>query len=541
VQDQPEGTTLLGMGGGSAIAGKVGYAVTCVVAAVVLVVSGVAYKFVSLSEGLGNGVSISNGASVGAMNILVMGLESRTDYQGQTLSAGLLAAMHAGSVYGVENQGVGGQATNTLILIHVFAGGQKAVGFSVPRDDYVTYPQAYDNQPSGKIDEAYGLAYSQSLGQTFGSSMTSSQRYLKANQAGQAATIATVESLTGQKIDHFAEVNLAGFYYLAAAFGGIEACLKPSGGDANLHDYNSGFNAVLDGYNVSKGGTQYLHLSAPQALAFVRERDNLPNGDLDRTHRQQAVLDYVIWKLETGGALSDLGQLTTLLNTAKQYLITDSTWNLLNFATDMHALTGKNLQFYTAPIVGYGTVNKQDVNLIDVSTIQAAIKAKFTAPVPDTQAPSAANPSAKAAPVPPASTVTVDVYNGGTTPGLGAGVSQALVAMGYKAGAVTNATAQTQTPTAGTQVFYGAGTSANAAKIANYFGTTAAALTSLPAGHVEVLLGTGATVVPATLSPASAAASASSSATASTAGNNGAAGGALTVGAKAKYGIPCVY
>src|SRR3984885_8759461 len=244
VHDQPEGTTLLGMGGGSLIAGKVGYAVSCAVAAVVLVVSGYAYKVVSLTEGLGNGVSISNGASVGAMNILVMGLESRTDYEGQTLSAGLLAAMHAGSVYGVENEGVGGQATNPLILIHIFADGQKAVGFSVPRDDWVTYPQPYDGQSAGKIDEAYGLAYSQSLDQTVNSSMSSQQRYLAANQAGQAATLATVESVTGQKIDHFAEVNLAGFYYLAGAFGGIEVCLKPSGGDANLTDQNSGFNAV---------------------------------------------------------------------------------------------------------------------------------------------------------------------------------------------------------------------------------------------------------------------------------------------------------
>jgi len=531
---------LLGRGGGSLIASKVGYAVSCAVAAVVLVVSGVSYHFVGLTEGLGNGVSISNGASVGAMNILVMGLESRTDYEGQTLSAGLLAAMHAGSVYGVENEGVGGQATNTLILLHVFAGGQKAVGFSIPRDDWVTYPQAYYGQTQGKIDEAYGLAYSQSLSQTVNSSMSSQQRYLEANQAGQAATIATVESVTGQKIDHFAEVNLAGFYYLAAAFGGIEVCLKPSSGDANLHDYNSGFNAVLDGYKVSTGGTQYLHLSAPQALAFVRERDNLPNGDLDRTHRQQAVLDYVIWKLENNGALSDLGQLTSLLTTAKKYLITDSTWNLLNFATDMHALTGKNLQFYTAPIVGYETVGGQDVNQIDVATIQAAIKAKFTAPVPAAQT---AKSGAKTAPVPPASTVTVDVYNGGSTPGLATGISQALVGMGYQAGAVTNASAQTQATAAGTQVFYGAGTSANAAKIADYFGATAASLASLPAGHVEVLLGTGATVVPATLSPSSAAsaASASSSASASSAGNNGAAGGALTVTAQAKYGIPCVY
>jgi LCP family protein required for cell wall assembly len=532
------------MGGGSLIAGKVGYAVMCVVAAVVLVVSGYAYKTVSLVNGIGKGVAIQNGASIGAMNILLMGLESRTDYEGQTLSAGLLAAMHAGSVEGVDNEGVGGQDTNTLILLHVFAGGQKAVGFSIPRDDYVTYPQAYDGQSAGKIDQAYGLAYAQSLSSTVSSSMSSKQRYLEANQAGQAATLATVTAVTGQKIDHFAEVNLAGFYYLAQSFGGIEACIKPSSGDSNLTDANSGFNAVLDGYKTGKGGSQYLHLSAPQALAFVRERDNLPNGDLDRTHRQQAVLDYVIWKLENDGALSDVSQVTALLTTAEKYLITDSTWNLLDFATDMHALTGKNLQFYTAPIVGYATIGGQDVNQVDIDTIQAAIKAKFSPPV--TAKPSGTAKSAtKAAPVPAASTVTVDVYNGGTASGLAAGVSEALAAKGYKAGAVTDASAQTRTVTSGTQVFYGAGASANAAKIADDFGATATALSSLPAGHVEVLLGTGSTVVPSALAPASSSSSSSSASASasasSSAGNNGAAGGAVTVAAKAKYGVPCVY
>ena len=48
---------------------------------------------------------------------------------------------------------------------------------------------------------------------------------------------------------------------------------------------------------------------------------------------------------------------------------------------------------------------------------------------------------------------------------------------------------ESQATAAGTQVFYGTGASANATKIADYFGATAAALTSLPAGHVEVLLG----------------------------------------------------
>jgi anionic cell wall polymer biosynthesis LytR-Cps2A-Psr (LCP) family protein len=536
------------MGGRGLVAGKVGYAVSCAVATVVLVVSGYAHKVVSLAD-LGLGIGLNSTASVGEMNILLMGLESRTNYEGQTLSAGLLAAMHAGSVYGVNNLGVGGQDTNTLILLHIFQGGQRAVGISIPRDDWVTYPRAYDGQSQGKIDQAYGLAYAQSLSDTVNSSMSSADRYLKANQAGQAAAISTVEAVTGQTIDHFAEVNLAGFYYLAQSFGGIMACVKSVNGGTNLHDANSGFNAVLDGYNLQRGGSQYLHLSAPQSLAFVRERDNLPNGDLDRTHRQQAVVDYVIWKVEHNGVLSDLGQVTSLLGTARQYVITDAHWNLLDFVTNMRALTGKNLRFYTAPIVGYQTISGQDANLVDIATIQAMIKAKFTAPASTVKAAAKPKSTKQAAPIPPASSVTVDVYNGAGVAGLAGGVSTALTAKGYKAGAVGNASAQSQTVTAGTQVFYAAGVSANAARIAGYFGATAKALSSLPAGHVEVLLGTGSSAVPAALAqktgtgPAAsgpAAAPAAAAAAPASAGNNGAAGGAVSVAAHAKYGIPCV-
>jgi hypothetical protein len=141
-------------------------------------------------------------------------------------------------------------------------------------------------------------------------------------------------------------------------------------------------------------------------------------------------------------------------------------------------------------------------------------------------------------PIPAASTVTVDVYNGGSTEGLAGSVSQALASLGYKAGAVADASAQSQTVATGTEVFYGAGASANAAKIATDFAATAKALASLPAGHVEVLLGTGATVVPAALTPTSAPTPSPSS---SSAANNGAAGGAVTVAPNAKFGIPCVY
>ena len=548
------------------IAGKLLYGVVCLFAAVLLVVAGYAHKVVGLVNETEKGIAISGSPTIGAMNILVMGLESRTNYEGQTLSAGLLAAMHAGSVEGVNDEGVGGQDTDTLILIHIFAGGKKAVGFSIPRDDLVTYPQAtYLGITQGKIDQAYDFAYNESLGQTVNSSDSSNERYLLANQAGQAFEIATVESVTGVHIDHFIEANLAGFYYLASAFGGIEVCVQPwtADGDANLADSASGWNAVADGYNVKKGGDQYLHLAAAQALAYVRDRDSLPEIDLDRTHRQQAVIDYVIWKMKTDGALSDLGALNTLLGTASQYLITDSTFSLLDFATNMRALSGSNMTFETLPVASEASVplngSSQDVNIIDVPYIQQLVGSAF-----DLQPAGTQSAAATSTPTPAPSTITVDVYNGSDTAGLADNVSQALVAQGYNAGAVANSTAQSQTVDTDTQVFYGSGASANATSIASEFGTSAQPLTSLPAGHVEVLLGSSATSVPAGLgssstqstqstsakviggqasagTAATAAPSAVSSPAATPGANDGQSGGAVTVAPNAPYGIPCVY
>jgi LCP family protein required for cell wall assembly len=526
--------------GGTVIVAKVGYAVSCIVAAVVLVVGGYAHFVQSKVAGFESGVSLGgSGPQTGAMNILLMGLESRTDYDGNILSGDLLAAMHAGSVQGVED-GVGGQDTNTLILIHVFAGGQRAVGYSIPRDDWVTFPKAYDGQSQGKIDQAYGLAYAQSLDQTVNSNMSHNQRYFQANEAGQAATVATVEKVTGQHIDHFAEVNLVGFYELAWVFGGVEVCVKSWNGGQNLHDANSGFNAPHAGY---------LFLWPAQALAFVRERDNLPNGDIDRTHRQQAVIDYVIWKMEHEGVLTDLSQLTNLLNVASKYVIVDKGWDVALFAGEMHALTGKHLTFITAPIAGYATIDGQDANLIDIPLVQADIRKSFTAPAPTSSSAKKTTAKPKSAKktvhIPPASTVTVDVYNGGSTSGLAGDVSQALVSVGYKAGTVANPSAQSFTVQSATQVFYGAGTAANAAKIAGYFGAKATASTSLPAGHVEILLGTTSTAVPSGLGASHPATSGTTtptpSAPATSAGNNGASGGSVNVGSNAPYGIPCVY
>ena len=235
-----------------------------------------------------------------------------------------------------------------------------------------------------------------------------------------------------------------------------------------------------DGYNLTKGGAQYLHLSAAQALAFVRERDNLAEGDIDRTRRQQAVIDYVIWQLKHENAFAAGGTITGLLSAANQYLITDQHLNLLDFATDMQALTGQHLSFTTLPSVpgssellpGYGS-SPQSVNIISVPYIKRLVHAAF---YPQPAAPKAkpTAPTKKAAPIPAASTVTVDVYNGAVA----AGAGRRRLAGARSPAATRPGRSRTRRPsrrpsTPGTQVFYGAGASANAAKIATDVGATA--------------------------------------------------------------------
>jgi hypothetical protein len=313
--------------------------------------------------------------------------------------------------------------------------------------------------------------------------------------------------LTGVHIDHFAAVNLYGFYELAKVLGGVEVCLRHA-----VHDQNSGANFHAG----------YQHLDASQALAFVRQRDGLPNGDLDRTHRQQAFLDSVMHELQSDGVLDDLTKVQALVTVAKQYVITDAGWNLLDFAAQMRDLTSANLVFRTLPIEGYQTIDGQDANVVDPAYIKQIVHAAFAA--------TAASPSPQPHRAALSKKTTVDVLNGGETTGLAGRISAALVRSGYAPGKVGNTGLR-----AGTSVLYGAGASASASKIGTMFGVIAVPAAAVRPGHVEILLGLAATF-PASLAASDAAESAPSPSPSSVIPTSGPQGGAVS----SQNGIPCV-
>jgi cell envelope-related function transcriptional attenuator common domain len=432
-------------------AGKAGYALSCVAAALVLAVSGFFLLCRARREQHRRLARDQQRPVHRRAEHPADGAGKPHRLERQRLPNDILNALHAGSRQGVLYEGVGGNATNTLILIHIPAGGKKAIGFSIPRDDWVTFPETYDGQHTGKIDQAYGdaLAEKESEVRQQHPNMSQSQVAFQGNEAGRAATVATVESFTGVHIDHFAEINLDGFYELAKVLGGVQVCLKHP---VALDTYS--------GFYAKKAG--YQHLNAKMALAFVRQRHGLINGDLDRTHRQQAFLASVMQQLRTEGVLGDLTKINSLLSVAKQYVITDSGWNLLDFATQMRSLTSGSLSFNTLPIQSYITIEGQSANQVDVPYIQQLVHNTFY-PAPRPPGSSGPRPTATATvSAAEAAATTVDVYNGGSTPGLAGDVSAALVKDGFKAGQVSNTTALPAT-----QVLYGTGAAASGAKIAS--------------------------------------------------------------------------
>ena len=304
----------------------------------------------------------------GDTNILLIGLDSRRDNEGNPIPREIAKLLRTGPAT------VGGYNTNTLILIHVPANGKKAVAVSIPRDNYVNVP----GHGMKKIKEAYSYAKYTEDSKLYKEGVKQPLRERLSRDAGRVATIATVSQFLDVPIDHFAEVNMIGFYDLAIALGGIQVCLNKAVSDTKY----SGA--------VFPAGLQTI--SGADALRFVRQRHGLPNGDLDRTHRQQAFIAGVITKFRTQGIFGDIGKISALLDVAKKDVVIDSGFDVLGFLPQAKALTSGNIKFHTLPIEGYVMRNSQSVNLVDEVKIRKLVQDLFN--------PKPTDPNAKATPKP---------------------------------------------------------------------------------------------------------------------------------------------
>ena len=388
-------------------------------------------------------------------NILLIGLDSRKDQDGDELPWAVLKHLHAG------DSDDGGYNTNTLILAHVSA-DDKVTAFSIPRDDWVSF-NGVPGYNHIKIKEAYGLT-KQYVEQKMIDKGVSDQKELetKGREAARAATLKAVRNLTGAPIDLFAEVNLAGFYDLTKTLGGVDVCLK---------------HAVYDSYSGADFSAGRQTLDAEEALAFVRQRHGLENGDLDRTHRQQAFLSAVMRQLQDAGTFTNLGKLKSLIAVARKDVVLSAGWDEGQFRK-MGALAGGSIEYRTLPVVRYDNINGQDVNIIDPAAIKAEVADAFGT--------SSAATTSTTSELPNPSTV-VDVVNASSVGGLAGKVARTLKHDGYTTGAVRDRVRGE--PTA-TTIEYAPGADTDARAVASLLGIDAPDKPNrtLQFGHVEVIV-----------------------------------------------------
>jgi len=333
---------------------------------------------------------------------LLVGLDSRTDAAGNPLPPELLAELRAGEDEGQLH-------TDTMILLHVPAGpNARAVAISIPRDSFVDLA---DGSGKHKINSAYGRATDDAKETLEEQGVTGAELDRRSRDAGRRALVATVEKFTRLPIDHYAEINLAGFVEMTEAIGGVPVCLKRP-----EHEVRSGVDLPA--------GLQTV--SGADALAFVRQRHGLEGGDLDRIARQQAFLAGLASRMLSTGTLADPNAVNRIVGAVTRHVVLDRGWNLDRLIAQFGRMSGGDIRFLTIPTGTPALDTPVDGIAVQVNPAQVqafvrdTIAATDSPPATAGAAPTTSGPPATASTVPttsaaPPSTTTTPISAAGVT------------------------------------------------------------------------------------------------------------------------------
>lgn len=348
--------------------------------------------------------SLGKGGDDGAIDILLVGLDSRTDAHGNPLSQEELATLRAGDEEATN--------TDTIILIRIPNNGKSATAISIPRDSYVAAP----GLGKTKINGVYGQTREAKRATLVKAGASATEAAAQGTEAGREALIKTVADLTGVTVDHYAEIGLLGFALITDALGGVDVCLKQPVFEP------------LSGADFPAGQQK---LDGPEALSFVRQRHDLPRGDLDRVVRQQVVMASLAHRVISGKTLSSPTTVRRLEAAVQRSVVISSGWDVMDFVQQMQKLAGGNVAFATIPVLdgaGWSDDGMQSVVRVDAHQV-----ADWVAGLLHDQDQGKTEELAYT----PAKT-TASVINDTDINGLAAAVSQVLSAKGFATGTLGN-------------------------------------------------------------------------------------------------------
>jgi LCP family protein required for cell wall assembly len=429
--------------------------IATVTAVLVVLVTGVAWSKVrSFEDGIFHvfAPSLGHGGNDGALDILLVGMDSRTDAHGNPLSPQELASLRAGDEVASN--------TDTIILVRIPDNGKSATAISIPRDTYVAAPGVGKT----KINGVYGQTKEEKRVSLVESGAAPDEAEREGTEAGREALIKTVADLTGVTVDHYAEIGLLGFSLITDALGGVNVCLKEPVFEP------------MSGADFPAGPQK---LNGPQALSFVRQRHELPRGDLDRVVRQQVVMSSLAHQVISGKTLSSPATLNRLQSAIQRSVVLSSGWDIMDFVNQLQKLAAGRIAFATIPVLdesGWSDDGMHSVVRVDPHQVQSWVSGLLEGQAKGkteelTYAPDKTSAS---------------VLNDTDINGLASSVSQVLSAKGFGTGKVgNNDTAHVKS----SQVQAASSEDLGAQAVAKELGgLPVIASTSVPLGSVRVVL-----------------------------------------------------
>lgn len=411
-------------------------AVVAFLSAVVLVLSGVGYFTVGK---LGNDISSASNLALGnqggfkdsnldgAVDILLVGKDSRTDAKGNPLSEQELADLHAGVDEGEEN-------TDTIMVIRIPDDGSRATAVSIPRDTYV-HDEDFGNTKINAVFAQHKLAKMEELQQDNAEAEAAGEKAphtdkeieKESTEAGRSGLISMVHQLTDVSVDHYAEVGLLGFVLLTDAVGGVDVCLN---------------DAVDDPMSGAKFPAGRQTLQGSEGLSFVRQRYDLPRGDLDRIVRQQAYMASLTSKVLDSGTLSSPGKLNKIADAVERSVVIDDGWDIMGFVTQLAGLAGGNVTFTTIPVTSITGVGDYGESVVTIDTAEVhrfmedLAKSQETAEKSEDAAKDEGGENDEK---PVAENLNLHVLNAGNVDGMASGIGAWLKNVGYTVERTANA------------------------------------------------------------------------------------------------------
>lgn len=271
-----------------------------------------------------------------------------SDYEGRpaapTAKAGEAAPMNIlflGSDSRAEGERIfdaAGNRTDSILLAHVSGDRQHIDVISVMRDSWVDIP----GYGEAKINAAFSYG-------------------------GAPLLVRTLEGLLGQRIDHIALIDFAGFKEMTTALGGVTV--------NNDVEFSSKANdEIPTSYYFPEGE---ITLEGEKALAFVRERYAFADGDYQRVRNQQKFLKALMAKTMSRETLSNPLAVARLAQSLSSYIAVDSDLasNAVSLASSLSSLDSNGVRSFTLPTSGTGSAGGQSVVFLDEAGVAEVAKA----------------------------------------------------------------------------------------------------------------------------------------------------------------------